>query len=35
MKLEKLDPAIDLDHDHILGPVDAELTLVEYCSYAC
>ena len=35
MKLEKLDPPIDLDHDHILGPVDAELTLVEYGSYAC
>ena len=27
MKLEKLDPPIDLDHDHILGPLDAnELT---------
>jgi hypothetical protein len=35
MKLEKLDPAIDLDHDRILGPVDAGLTLVEYGSYAC
>lgn len=35
MKLEKLDPPIDLDHDHILGPLDAELTLVEYGSYAC
>ncbi len=35
MKLEKLDPPIDLDQDHILGPLDAELTLVEYGSYAC
>jgi NhaA family Na+:H+ antiporter len=35
MRLEKLDPPIDLDHDHILGPPDAELTLVEYGSYAC
>jgi NhaA family Na+:H+ antiporter len=35
MKLEKLDPPIDLDHDHILGPLDAELTLVEYGSYTC
>ncbi len=35
MKLEKLDPPIDLDHDHVLGPPDAELTLVEYGSYSC
>ena len=35
MKLEKLDPPIDLDHDHVLGPPDAQLTLVEYGSYAC
>ena len=35
MKLHKLDPAIDVDHDHVLGPPDAELTLVEYGSYAC
>ena len=35
MRLHKLDPAIDLDHDHVLGPPDAELTLVEYGSYAC
>src|SRR6185295_16706759 len=34
MRLEKLDPPIDLDHDHVLGPPDAELTLVEYGSYA-
>src|SRR4029079_13734143 len=30
-----LDPPIDLDLDHILGPRDAEMTLVEYGSYAC
>src|ERR1051325_41471 len=35
MRLEKLDPPIDLDHDHVLGPPNAELTLVEYGSYAC
>lgn len=32
MRLEKLDPPIDLDHDHVLGPPDAELTLVEYAA---
>ena len=35
MRLEKLQPPIDLDEDHVLGPPDAELTLVEYGSYAC
>jgi NhaA family Na+:H+ antiporter len=35
MRLEKLDLPVDLDHDHIVGPPDAELTLVEYGSYAC
>src|ERR1044072_3532654 len=35
MSPDKLDPPIDLDHDHVLGPPDAELTLVEYGSYAC
>src|SRR5689334_11938645 len=35
MRLEKLDPPVDLDRDHVLGPPDAELTLVEYGSYAC
>jgi NhaA family Na+:H+ antiporter len=35
MRLEKLDPPIDLDRDHVLGSADAELTLVEYGSYAC
>jgi Na+:H+ antiporter, NhaA family len=31
----RINPPIDLDHDHVLGPPDAELTLVEYGSYAC
>lgn len=35
MRLDKLDPPVDLDRDHVLGPPDAELTLVEYGSYAC
>src|SRR6185437_6039519 len=35
MRFEKLNPPIDLHHDHVLGPADAELTLVEYGSYAC
>jgi NhaA family Na+:H+ antiporter len=30
-----LDPPIDPQHDHVLGPPDAEITLVEYGSYAC
>src|SRR5690349_4213472 len=30
-----LDPPVDESRDHILGPRDAELTLVEYGSYAC
>jgi NhaA family Na+:H+ antiporter len=30
-----LDPLVTMDRDHILGPPDAELTLVEYGSYAC
>lgn len=28
-------PPVDLAHDHVLGPPDAEMTLVEYGSYAC
>jgi Na+:H+ antiporter, NhaA family len=32
---DRLDPPVDLDHDHVLGPHDAELTLVEYGSYTC
>jgi NhaA family Na+:H+ antiporter len=30
-----LNPPVDLGRDHVLGPTDAELTLVEYGSYAC
>jgi Na+:H+ antiporter, NhaA family len=31
----KLDPPVDGRHDHILGNPEAEITLVEYGSYAC
>src|SRR5688500_20393670 len=31
----KLDPPVDSSSDHLLGNPDAELTLVEYGSYAC
>lgn len=31
----RLDPPVDPAHDHILGRPDAEITLVEYGSYAC
>ncbi|AMV39487.1 Na+/H+ antiporter NhaA [Planctomyces sp. SH-PL62] len=30
-----IDPPVDRDRDHILGPEDAEMTLVEYGSYTC
>ena len=30
-----LDPPVDLARDHVLGLPDAEMTLVEYGSYAC
>src|SRR5690242_20932512 len=30
-----LDPPVDVERDHVLGPLDAEMTLVEYGSYAC
>ncbi len=30
-----LDPAVDPARDHVVGPPDAEVTLVEYGSYAC
>ncbi len=30
-----LNPPVDFDRDHVLGPIDAEMTLVEYGSYAC
>lgn len=32
-KTDRLDPPIDQNRDHILGPVDAPITLVEYGSY--
>src|SRR4051812_33739734 len=28
-------PPVDLARDHVLGPPEAEMTLVEYGSYAC
>ena len=31
----RLDRPVDVGHDHILGPPDAEITLVEYGSYVC
>src|SRR3954466_564260 len=30
-----LNPAVDAQRDHVLGSPDAEMTLVEYGSYAC
>src|SRR5688572_26876978 len=30
-----LDPPVDMGRDHVLGPADAEMTLVEFGSYAC
>jgi Na+:H+ antiporter, NhaA family len=32
---DRLDRPVDAAHDHVLGPPLAELTLVEYGSYAC
>jgi NhaA family Na+:H+ antiporter len=32
---DPLSPPVDLERDHVLGPPDAEMTLVEYGSYAC
>lgn len=31
----KLEPSLDIRRDHVLGDPEAELTLVEYGSYAC
>jgi Na+:H+ antiporter, NhaA family len=31
----RLDRPVDPGRDHVLGPADASLTLVEYGSYAC
>src|SRR3954465_8872387 len=32
---ERLELPVDWARDHVLGPPDAEMTLVEYGSYAC
>ena len=32
---DRLDRPVDVARDHALGPAGAELTLVEYGSYAC
>ncbi|HWN07607.1 MAG TPA: Na+/H+ antiporter NhaA [Steroidobacteraceae bacterium] len=32
---DRLDRPVDTGHDHVLGPPGAEITLVEYGSYAC
>lgn len=34
-RASRLDRGVDPRHDHVLGPPDAEMTLVEYGSYAC
>ena len=31
----QLDPPVDPARDHVIGPAEAEMTLVEYGSYAC
>jgi Na+:H+ antiporter, NhaA family len=31
----RLDRPVDEAYDHVLGPADAQITLVEYGSYAC
>ena len=31
----RLDRPVDGSYDHVLGPADAQITLVEYGSYAC
>jgi Na+:H+ antiporter, NhaA family len=32
---DRLDRPVDTGHDHVLGPPGAEITLIEYGSYAC
>ena len=34
-KPSSLGPPVDASRDHVLGPADAEMTLVEYGSYSC
>jgi NhaA family Na+:H+ antiporter len=34
-KPTNVDPPVDANRDHVLGPADAEMTLLEYGSYAC
>lgn len=33
--VHRLDRPVDENHDHVLGPASAQITLVEYGSYAC
>ena len=35
MVVHRLDRPVDENYDHLLGPADAQITLVEYGSYAC
>ena len=35
VRITRLDRRVDAARDHILGPADAEITLVEYGSYTC
>jgi Na+:H+ antiporter, NhaA family len=35
MVVHRLDRPVDENYDHVLGPADAQITLVEYGSYAC
>ena len=34
-RANRLDRPVDPVHDHVLGPADAPMTLVEYGSYVC
>jgi Na+:H+ antiporter, NhaA family len=35
MVVHRLDRSVDGNYDHVLGPAGAQVTLVEYGSYAC